>query len=264
MWESQVLLTDGQVVFLRVLRFSPTFDERSARYKWNILERAVKPKSKKKKKKKKYYRGGPHFGGCSTNGYTIHSMSTRHWALVTGHPGNGHWLVNTPSTSHRALVNQAPGMSHWAPVIRLLTCSTIISNQSPGTNHHAPGTRQQMLSTEYRVADFRYPWPQSNQLRMSLRTQWINKECLGNMPDPSIIIEHLTKTWKTNRSVFLLKYIPQEINLNIIIKRREDTILLLLIFLIFFFLSNGTESQRSQNNYKKRRRWSPSSFSFEY
>ena len=50
MWESQVLLTDGQVVFLRVLRFSPTFDERSARYKWNILERAVKPKSKKKKK----------------------------------------------------------------------------------------------------------------------------------------------------------------------------------------------------------------------
>ena len=52
MWESQVLLTDGQVVFLRVLRFSPTFDERSARYKWNILERAVKPKSKKKTKKK--------------------------------------------------------------------------------------------------------------------------------------------------------------------------------------------------------------------
>ena len=39
--------------FLRVLWFSPTFDERSARYKWNILERAVKPKSKKKKKKKK-------------------------------------------------------------------------------------------------------------------------------------------------------------------------------------------------------------------
>ena len=47
------LLTDGQVVFLWVLRFSPTFDERSARYKWNILERAVKPKSKKKKKKQK-------------------------------------------------------------------------------------------------------------------------------------------------------------------------------------------------------------------
>ena len=44
MWESQVLLRDGQVVFLRVLRFSPTFDEQSARYKWNILERAVKPK----------------------------------------------------------------------------------------------------------------------------------------------------------------------------------------------------------------------------
>ena len=33
MWESQVLLMDGQVVFLRALRFSPTFDERSARYK---------------------------------------------------------------------------------------------------------------------------------------------------------------------------------------------------------------------------------------
>ena len=55
MWESQVLLTDGQVVFLRVLRFSPTFDERSARYKWNILERAIKPKSKKKKKKNIQY-----------------------------------------------------------------------------------------------------------------------------------------------------------------------------------------------------------------
>ena len=51
MWEGQVLLTDGQVVFLRVFRFSSTFDERSARYKWNILEWAVKPKSKKKKKK---------------------------------------------------------------------------------------------------------------------------------------------------------------------------------------------------------------------
>ena len=32
--------------------FLPTFDERSARYKWNILKRAVKPKSKRKKKKK--------------------------------------------------------------------------------------------------------------------------------------------------------------------------------------------------------------------
>ena len=94
-----------------------------------------------------------------------------------------------------------------------------------------------MLGTEYPVADFKYPWAQSNQL--SLRTQWINKECycLGNMPDPSIIIEHLTKTWKTNRSVSLLKYIPQEINLNIIIKRRGDTVLLLLIFLIFFVFS---------------------------
>ena len=40
----------GQVVFPWVLRFSPTFDEQSAQYKWNIL---VKPKSKKKKKKKK-------------------------------------------------------------------------------------------------------------------------------------------------------------------------------------------------------------------
>ena len=33
MWESQVLLTDGQVVFPQVLWFSPTFDERSSRYK---------------------------------------------------------------------------------------------------------------------------------------------------------------------------------------------------------------------------------------
>ena len=40
---------DGQVVFPRVLRFLPTFDEQSAWCKWNILERAVKPKSKKNK-----------------------------------------------------------------------------------------------------------------------------------------------------------------------------------------------------------------------
>ena len=40
-WESQVLLTDGQEVFPWVLWFSPIFDERSARYKWNILERAI-------------------------------------------------------------------------------------------------------------------------------------------------------------------------------------------------------------------------------
>ena len=33
MWESQVLVKDSQVVFPLVLRFSPTFDERSARYK---------------------------------------------------------------------------------------------------------------------------------------------------------------------------------------------------------------------------------------
>ena len=42
------------LLFTRVLRFLPTFDERSSRYKWNIFERAVKPKSKKKKKKKVY------------------------------------------------------------------------------------------------------------------------------------------------------------------------------------------------------------------
>ena len=35
-------------IFTQVLQFSPTFDEQSARYKWDILERAVKPKSKKK------------------------------------------------------------------------------------------------------------------------------------------------------------------------------------------------------------------------
>ena len=33
MWESQGLLTDGQAVFPLVLRFSPTFNERSAQYK---------------------------------------------------------------------------------------------------------------------------------------------------------------------------------------------------------------------------------------
>ena len=29
MWESQILLTNGQVIFPRVLLFSPTFDEQS-------------------------------------------------------------------------------------------------------------------------------------------------------------------------------------------------------------------------------------------
>ena len=36
MWESQVL--DGLVVFPWVLGFSPTFDERSAQYKWNTVD----------------------------------------------------------------------------------------------------------------------------------------------------------------------------------------------------------------------------------
>ena len=42
-WESQVLLTYGQVVFPRVLQFLPSFDERLAWYKLNILERSVTP-----------------------------------------------------------------------------------------------------------------------------------------------------------------------------------------------------------------------------
>ena len=36
----------GQLFFfLQVLRFSSTFDERSARFKWNVIERVLKPKS---------------------------------------------------------------------------------------------------------------------------------------------------------------------------------------------------------------------------
>ena len=59
MWESQVLLTDGQVVFLRALRFSPTFDERSARYvKYSWKGRKTQIKKKKKKKKKKCLKQG--------------------------------------------------------------------------------------------------------------------------------------------------------------------------------------------------------------
>ena len=42
MRESQVLLRDGQVVFPWVLRFSPTFDEWLAQYKWNIFETQIK------------------------------------------------------------------------------------------------------------------------------------------------------------------------------------------------------------------------------
>ena len=51
-WERQAVLVEGQMFFLWVLRFLSTFDEQLAWCKWNILERAVKPKSKKKKKKK--------------------------------------------------------------------------------------------------------------------------------------------------------------------------------------------------------------------
>ena len=89
MWESQVLLTDGQVVFLRVLRFSPTFDERSARYKWNILERAVKPKSKKKKKKKKWnrLRIEPAAIYVGVKQLTGKVTSFQLFYLVTGHMG---------------------------------------------------------------------------------------------------------------------------------------------------------------------------------
>ena len=48
-WESQVLLTDGLLVFLWVIRILSTFDEQSAGYKWNILETKLKKKTKKKK-----------------------------------------------------------------------------------------------------------------------------------------------------------------------------------------------------------------------
>ena len=44
------------VGFPRALQLSPTFDERSARYKWNILERAVKPKSNNNNNNKKITR----------------------------------------------------------------------------------------------------------------------------------------------------------------------------------------------------------------
>ena len=52
MWESQVLLTDGQVVFLRVLRFSPTFDNDWLDISEIFLKGPLNPNQKKKKKKK--------------------------------------------------------------------------------------------------------------------------------------------------------------------------------------------------------------------
>ena len=54
MWESQVLLKDGQMVFPGVLWFSPAFDERLSRYKLNILESAVKQKKKIVRQTKKW------------------------------------------------------------------------------------------------------------------------------------------------------------------------------------------------------------------
>ena len=49
MWESQVLLTDDQVVFFpRILRFSPIFDERSVDISEIILKGPKNPKQKKK------------------------------------------------------------------------------------------------------------------------------------------------------------------------------------------------------------------------
>ena len=52
MWESQVLLTDGQVVFPQVLQFWPTLINNQLDVREIFLkERVVKPKSKKKRKK---------------------------------------------------------------------------------------------------------------------------------------------------------------------------------------------------------------------
>ena len=59
---------DDRVVFPRVLRILPTFDEWLAQYKWNILERAVKPKSKKK------------------NAWSLTSMEIGHFCGHSPHP----------------------------------------------------------------------------------------------------------------------------------------------------------------------------------
>ena len=57
MLEGQVLLMDGQVVFPRVLRFSPTFDERWLDISEIFLKGQNNPNPKKKKKKKKKTQG---------------------------------------------------------------------------------------------------------------------------------------------------------------------------------------------------------------
>ena len=56
---------DGQVVFPRVLQFSPTFDEQSARYKWNI---------KKKQKKKNLLK--------SVNPFTPPPTHQNFWSIL--------------------------------------------------------------------------------------------------------------------------------------------------------------------------------------
>ena len=65
------------------------------------------------------------------------------------------------------------------------------------------------------------------------------------MSDPSIVLEHLTNTWMSNRSV-LFKYLVEENSLNIIRKKRRF-LLTFLFFFILCLLSEEVESQRSQN-----------------
>ena len=101
MWESQVLLTDGQVVFPQVFEFSPTFDEWSARYKWNIFETQIK-------KKKMTLISLIHTGSLFIDSFyhLLFLVATRAWFK----PARKRYVVN-----HETSVAQLDAPSDWRP-----------------------------------------------------------------------------------------------------------------------------------------------------
>ena len=64
-----------------------------------------------------------------------------------------------------------------------------------------------------------------------------------------VLLSHIWQILGRLIVLFVLKYVFEEINLNIIIKRREGTVLLLFIFLFFFIFF--VFSQKRQKKTKK-------------
>ena len=91
--------------------------------------------------------GRPHFGGCSTNGHIIHSMSTRHKSPVTrhhspstSHRSSRHRSLTGKHTRHQAPGTGQPGTSHQSLDCWLVQRSSVTSHQSLVTKHRVPGS----------------------------------------------------------------------------------------------------------------------------